>query len=60
MRLGKVSPIRGPAPNIRSLLASGKSLLYLFLEVDSKEINPEYSLEGWMRKLKLQSFDHLM
>ena len=24
------------------------------------EINPEYSLEGLMPKLKLQSFDHLM
>ena len=25
-----------------------------------KEISPEYSLEGWMLKLKLQSFGHLM
>ena len=25
-----------------------------------KEINPEYSLEGLMLKLKLQKFDHLM
>ena len=25
-----------------------------------KEINPEYSLEGRMRKLKLQSFGYLM
>ena len=25
-----------------------------------KEINPEYSLEGLMLKVKLQSFDHLM
>ena len=25
-----------------------------------KEINSEYSLEGLMLKLKLQSFDHLM
>ena len=25
-----------------------------------KEINPEYSLEGWMVKLKLQYFGHLM
>ena len=25
-----------------------------------KEINPEYSLEGLMTKLKLQCFDHLM
>ena len=25
-----------------------------------KEINPEYSLEELMLKLKLQSFDHLM
>ena len=25
-----------------------------------KEINPEYSLEGLMLKLKLQYFDHLM
>ena len=24
------------------------------------EINPEYSLEGWMLKLKLQYFGHLM
>ena len=27
--------------------------------VDSKEINPEYTLEGLMLKLKLQYFDHL-
>ena len=25
-----------------------------------REINPEYSLEGLMLKLKLQNFDHLM
>ena len=25
-----------------------------------KEISPEYSLEGWMLKLKLQHFGHLM
>ena len=25
-----------------------------------KEINPEYSLEGWMLKLKLQYFGHLI
>ena len=25
-----------------------------------KEINPEYSLEGLLQKLKLQYFDHLM
>ena len=25
-----------------------------------KEINPEYSLEGWLLKLKLQYFGHLM
>jgi len=28
--------------------------------VNSKEINPEYSLEGLMLKLKLQYFGHLM
>ena len=28
--------------------------------VNPKEINPEYSLEGLMPKLKLQYFDHLM
>ena len=28
--------------------------------VDLKEISPEYSLEGLMLKLKLQSFGHLM
>ena len=28
--------------------------------VQLKEINPEYSLEGLMLKLKLQYFDHLM
>ena len=28
--------------------------------VDLKEINPEYSLEGLMLKLKLQYFGHLM
>ena len=25
-----------------------------------REINPEYSLEGWMLKLKFQYFGHLM
>ena len=28
--------------------------------VNPKEINPEYSLEGLLLKLKLQFFDHLM
>ena len=28
--------------------------------VNPEEINPEYSLEGLMLKLKLQYFDHLM
>ena len=28
--------------------------------VNPKEINPEYSLEGMMLKLKLQYFGHLM
>ena len=28
--------------------------------VNPKEIDPEYSLEGLMLKLKLQSFGHLM
>ena len=28
--------------------------------INPKEINPEYSLEGWMLKLKLQYFVHLM
>ena len=28
--------------------------------VNLKEINPEYSLEGLMLKLKLHQFDHLM
>ena len=28
--------------------------------INPKEINPEYSLEGLMLKLKLQYFDHLM
>ena len=29
-------------------------------QVNSKGINPEYSLEGLMLKLKLQYFSHLM
>ena len=29
-------------------------------EINPKEISPEYSLEGWMLKLKLQYFGHLM
>ena len=29
-------------------------------EINLKEINPEYSLEGLMLKLKLQYFGHLM
>ena len=32
----------------------------LLSPLDSKEINPEYSLEGLMLKLKLQYFGHLM
>ena len=28
--------------------------------INPKEINPEYSLEGLLLKLKLQSFGHLM
>ena len=32
----------------------------LSLHWTAKEINPEYSLEGLMLKLKLQSFGHLM
>ena len=28
--------------------------------INNKEINPEYSLEGLMLKLKLQYFGHLM
>ena len=31
-----------------------------FKPVNPKEINPEYSLEGQMVKLKLQYFGHLM
>ena len=27
---------------------------------EGKEVNPEYSLEGLMLKLKFQYFDHLM
>ena len=30
------------------------------IELGFKEVNPEYSLEGLMLKLKLQYFDHLM
>ena len=30
------------------------------LNMTGKEINPEYSLEGLMLKLKLQYFGHLM
>ena len=45
-----------------------KIILILMAKLDSKEIkpvnlkevNPEYSLEGLMLKLKLQNFDHLM
>ena len=36
----------------RRLLRSNQSIL--------KEISPEYSLEGWMLKLKFQCFGHLM
>ena len=50
---------------------SFKSHLFKFLELKSleknllgvlcvKEINPEYSLEGLMLKLKLQYFGHLL
>ena len=30
------------------------------IKFNLKEINPEYSLEGWMLKLRLQYFGHLM
>ena len=39
----------------RSLWTAGRSNQSVL-----KEINPEYSLEGLMLKLKLQYFDHLM
>jgi len=39
-------------PNILKYRRSNKSIL--------KEINPEYSLEGLMLKLKLQYFGHMM
>ena len=35
-------------------------VLILFLFLSLKEINPEYSLEGLMLKLKFQYFGHLM
>ena len=43
-------------------LKSGRSLVYSRRSNKSmlKEINPEYSLEGLMLKLKLQYFGHLM
>ena len=31
-----------------------------FKPINSKEISPEYSLQGLLLKLKLQYFDHLM
>ena len=54
-----------------SMEYSFKSHLFKFLELKSsdknllgvlrvKEINPEYSLEGLMLKLKLQYFGHLL
>ena len=43
------------APNYLSLLLLNKSNQSIL-----KEISPEYSLEGLMLKLKLQSFGHLM
>ena len=51
---------------IMAFLSRSKSLLILRLYslsaviLEPKEINPEYSLEGQMLKLKLQYFDHLM
>ena len=42
-------------PTLESPLDSKK-----FKPVNPKEINPEYSLEGLMLKLKLQYFGHLM
>ena len=41
---------------LESLLETAKRSNQSFL----KEINPEYSLEGLMLKLKLQYFGHLM
>ena len=37
-----------------------KFRILAFLFAILKEISPEYSLEGWILKLKLQSFGHLM
>ena len=40
------------------------STIFISLNIDNqsilKEINPEYSLEGLILKLKLQNFGHLM
>ena len=39
---------------------SNQSILKKIRSLILKEINPEYSLEGLMLKLKLQYFDHLI
>ena len=41
-------------------MREGQSVLCSLGGQGKKEINPEYSLEGWMLKLKLQYFGHLM
>ena len=49
----------GPHGTLRGIRVQGLSV---FLGVGKvlKQINPEYSLEGLMLKLKLQYFGHLM
>ena len=43
-----------------SIISSSKRNLFSSNQSTLKEINPEYSLEGLMLKLKLQYFGHLM
>ena len=45
----------GVEEDLRALWTAGRSNQSIL-----KEINPEYSLEGLMLKLKLQYFGHLM
>ena len=49
-------------PDIRNTVQNGGQRPVLMKSNQSllKEISPEYSLEGLMLKLKLQSFGHLM
>ena len=52
--------LMGPFPSCVRNLHGSELPQFSFKLVNIRDINPEYSLEGLMRKLKLQYFGHMM